>query len=353
VEGYRKEGVEVYKGEGRLAAGRTVEVAGETLRAERVILAAGSTPRVPAIDGLRESGFWTNREATNLAEIPRSVIVLGGGPVGIELGQFLSRFGASVTIVQDSPRLLGREEPRVSELLFETLRGEGIDLRLGVEARSVARSSEGRAVTLSDGTLLDAQELLLATGRTPRTEGLGLEAVGVEFGPRGIDVDERCRAGEGIWAIGDITGVMPFTHVAMYQARVACADITGAAVQADYGAIPRVVFCDPEVAAVGLSEADARERGIEVASARVDLADAISRPWTYERDPRGELGVLADRRRRVLVGAWAVSPLAGEWIHYAALAIKTQAPLELLRDTVAQFPTYCEGYLKAIEALKL
>jgi dihydrolipoamide dehydrogenase len=353
VEGYRKEGVEVYKGEGRLAAGRTVEVAGETLRAERVILAAGSTPRVPAIDGLRESGFWTNREATNLAEIPRSVIVLGGGPVGIELGQFLSRFGASVTIVQDSPRLLGREEPRVSELLFETLRGEGIDLRLGVEARSVARSSEGRAVTLSDGALLDAQELLLATGRTPRTEGLGLEAVGVEFGPRGIDVDERCRAGEGIWAIGDITGVMPFTHVAMYQARVACADITGAAVQADYGAIPRVVFCDPEVAAVGLSEADARERGIEVASARVDLADAISRPWTYERDPRGELGVLADRRRRVLVGAWAVSPLAGEWIHYAALAIKTQAPLELLRDTVAQFPTYCEGYLKAIEALKL
>jgi dihydrolipoamide dehydrogenase len=208
-------------------------------------------------------------------------------------------------------------------------------------------------VTLSDGSLLDAQELLVATGRVPRTEGLGLDAVGVEHGPRGINVDERCRAGEGIWAIGDITGVMPFTHVAMYQARVACADITGASVQADYGAIPRVVFCDPEVAAVGLTEAEARERGIEVASARVDLAEEISRPWTYERDPRGELGVLADRRRRVLVGAWAVSPLAGEWIHYAALAIKTQAPLELLRDTVAQFPTYCEGYLKAIEALKL
>jgi pyruvate/2-oxoglutarate dehydrogenase complex dihydrolipoamide dehydrogenase (E3) component len=353
VDGYRKEGVRVYKGEGRLAREHAVEVAGETLIAERIILAVGSTPRLPAIAGLQESGFWTNREATNLTEIPRSVIVLGGGPVGIELGQFLRRFGASVTIVQNGERLLGREEPRVSELITDALTGEGIELRLGVQATSVSRSESGRTVTLSDGAQASGQELLVATGRAPRTEGLGLETAGVQHGPGGIQIDERCRAGEGIWAIGDITGVMPFTHVAMYQARVACADIAGESPRADYGAIPRVVFCDPEVAAVGLTEAGARERGIEVAGAHVDLAQAISRPWTYERDPRGELGVLVDRRRRVLVGAWAVSPLASEWIHYAALAIKTQAPLELLRDTVAQFPTYCEGYLKAIEALEL
>ena len=353
VEDYRSEGVEVYRGEGRLGGAGIVEVAGETLRAKRIVLAAGSIPRLPAIAGLRESGFWTNREATNLGEIPRSVIVLGGGPVGMELGQFLRRFGTSVTIVQDSPRLLGREEPRVSELISETLIGEGIDLRLGVEASSVAPSKDGRTVALSDGAEVGARELLVATGRTPRTEGLGLEGVGVELGPAGVKIDERCRAGDGIWAIGDITGVMPFTHVAKYQARIACADMTGAAVRADYGSIPRVVFSDPEVAAVGLTEAEARERGIEVASARVELAEAIARPWTYERDPRGELGVLADRRRGALVGAWAVSPLAGEWIHYAALAIKAQAPLELLRDTVAQFPTYCEGYLRAIEALEL
>jgi dihydrolipoamide dehydrogenase len=353
VDSYRREGVEVYKGEGRLAGAGVVEVAGEALSAKRIVIATGSGPRVPAIAGLQESGFWTNREATNLTKIPRSVIVLGGGPVGIELGQFLRRFGASVTIVQDGPRLLGREEPRVSELISQTLLGEGIEVRLGVRADSVAPSKDGRTVALSDGAEVSARELLLATGRAPRTEGLGLDRVGVEHGPAGIKVDERCRAGEGIWAVGDVTGAMPFTHVAKYQARIACADMTDLAARADYGAIPRVVFSDPEVAAVGLTEAQARERGIEVARGRVDLAEAIARPWTYERDPRGELGVLADRRRGVLVGAWAVSPLAAEWIHYAALAIKAQAPLELLRDTVAQFPTYCEGYLRAIEALEL
>jgi dihydrolipoamide dehydrogenase len=353
VEDYRKEGVSVYKGEARLTSERAVEVAGETLRAEHIVLATGSVPRVPEIAGLRESGFWTNREATNLSEIPRSVVVLGGGPVGVELGQFLRRFGAEVTLVHHGRRLLAREEPRVGELLAQTLGDEGIDVRLGVEARSVAPAQGGRAVTLSDGAEVNGQELLLATGRAPRTQGLGLEAVGVDHGQGGIEIDGRCRAGEGIWAIGDVTAVMPFTHVAKYQARVACADIVSEPARADYDSIPRVVFCDPEVAAVGLTEASASERGIEVASARVDLAETISRPWTYERDPSGELGVLADRRRRVLVGAWAVGPIAGEWIHYAALAIKTRAPLEVLRDSVAQFPTYCEAYLEAIEALGL
>jgi pyruvate/2-oxoglutarate dehydrogenase complex dihydrolipoamide dehydrogenase (E3) component len=353
LEGYRKQGVPVFKGQARLAGERAVEVAGETLRAERIVIATGSVPHVPEIAGLREAGFWTNREATTLNEVPRSVVVLGGGPVGLELGQFLGRFGAQVTLVQDRSRLLTREEPRVSELLAQALAGEGIDLHTGVEATSVASGRDGRTVTLSDGSEVSGQELLLATGREARTRGLGLEAVGVEHGPGGVKIDARCRAGEGIWAIGDVTGVMPFTHVGKYQARVACADIAGSPAVADYDAIPRVVFCDPEVAAVGLTEARAAERGIEVASARIVLADEISRPWTYERDPRGELSVLADRRARVLVGAWAVGPLAGEWIHYAALAIRARAPLELLRDTVAQFPTYCEAYLKAIEALEL
>src|SRR5207302_10471657 len=169
--------------------------------------------------------------------------------------------------------------------------------------------------------------------------------------PEGIAIDERCRAAGGVWAIGDVTGVMPFTHVAKYQARIACADIAGQPAHADYDSIPRVVLCDPAVAAVGMTAAVARERGIEVECARVVLAEAITRPWTFERDPRGELGVIADRRRGVLVGAWAVGPLAAEWIHYAALAIKTAAPLAVLRDMVAQFPTYCEAYLKAIEQL--
>jgi pyruvate/2-oxoglutarate dehydrogenase complex dihydrolipoamide dehydrogenase (E3) component len=350
---YREEGIDVYKGEGRIVAERTVEVGGESLSAERIILANGSDPHVPDVTGLEQAGYWTNREATTLAEIPRSVVVLGGGPVGIELGQFLRRFGSRVTIVHHDPRLLTREEPRVSELLADALADEGIDLRLGAEATAVARVEGERTVTLATGEHVSGDELLVATGRAPRSRDVGLQAVGIEADARGIAVDERCRAGDGVWAIGDVTGVMTFTHVAKYQARVACADIFGAPARADYSAIPRVVFCDPEVAAVGLTEAGAREQGIDVATARITLADAISRPWTYEQNPRGELGVIADRKRRVLVGAWAVSPLAGEWIHYAALAIKMQAPLDVLRDTVAQFPTYSEAYFKAIEALEI
>ena len=154
-----------------------------------------------------------------------------------------------------------------------------------------------------------------------------------------------------MWAVGDVTGVMPFTHVGKYQGRLACADIAGHHVKADYRAIPRVVFADPEIAAVGLTEREAREQGIEVEAAAVALPESIARPWTYERDPRGDLGVLADRRRGVLIGAWAVAPLTSEWIHYAALAIKTETPLDTLRDTVAQFPTFTEGYLDALEEL--
>ena len=180
---------------------------------------------------------------------------------------------------------------------------------------------------------------------------IGLESVGIAVNPKGVQIDERCRAGEGIWAVGDVTGVMPFTHVGMYQARIACADIAGNPARTDYSAIPRVVFSDPEIAAVGLTEAQANKQGIDVVSSHVDLADSIARPWTYQENPGGALGLLADRERKVLIGAWAVAPLAGEWIHQAALAIKAQIPLVVLRDTVAQFPTFSETYLKGVERL--
>jgi pyruvate/2-oxoglutarate dehydrogenase complex dihydrolipoamide dehydrogenase (E3) component len=351
VSGYRQEGVDVHKGAGRIVAEGTVEVAGERLSAEHIIIASGSDPHIPPIGGLEQAGYWTNREATTLNEIPGSVVILGGGPVGIEIGQFLRRFGADVTLIHDGPRLLAREESRVGDLLAETLAAEGIDLRIGADATAVAHGGGKRTVTLADGQHVSGDQLIVATGRTPRAGELGLDAVGIAAGPKGIDVDERCRAGERVWAIGGVTGVMTFTHVAKYQARIACADIFGEPARADYSAIPRVVFCDPEIAAVGLTVTSAREQGIDVASTSITLADQISRPWTHEKDPGGELGVIADRERKVLIGAWAVSPLASEWIHYAALAIKTRAPLAVLRDTVAQFPTYSEAYLKAIEAL--
>jgi pyruvate/2-oxoglutarate dehydrogenase complex dihydrolipoamide dehydrogenase (E3) component len=351
ISDYEKSGVRVYKGEAKLAGPGRVALGDQVLETERIVIATGSDARIPPIPGLAEAGYWTNREATTLKRIPESVVILGGGPVGIELGQFLRRFGSEVSIVESAERLLQREDPRVSELIGDALREDGIALYLGAAAEEVSAADGRRTITLAGGDHLSGQELLVAIGRAPRIGGLGLETVGIVPGPHGIAVDERCRAGEGIWAIGDATGVMPFTHVAMYQGRIACADIAGQQARADYTAIPRVVFSDPEIAAVGLTEQQAAERGLETASARVQLADTISRPWTYEQDPRGELGVIADHRQGTLVGAWAVSPLAGEWIHYAALAIKTRTPLDVLRDTVAQFPTYTEAYLKAIEQL--
>lgn len=353
VDGYRKRGVAVYKGEARLAGRGRVEVGREILDADRVVLATGSDAKVPSIPGLEEAGYWTNREATTLRELPESVVVLGGGPVGIELGQFLRRFGVEVTIVHRRERLAPREDPAVSELIAAALREEGIELRLGAGATEVDRRDGRRTVKLNDGGEVSGQELLVAIGRRPRVEGIGLETLGIEPDGRGIEVDARCRAADGVWAIGDVTGVMPFTHVGMYQGRIASADVAGQSARADYRAIPRVIFSDPEIAAVGLTEDRAREEGRDVATARVELADAIARPSTYEQDPRGALGLVADRERGVLVGAWAVAPLAGEWIHYAALAIKAELSLELLRDTVAQFPTYCEAYLKCVERLEL
>jgi dihydrolipoamide dehydrogenase len=352
IEDHRAEGVDVYKGEGRIAGPGLVQVGDRTLSTERIIVATGSDPAIPPIEGLAEAGFWTNRQATTLTELPDSVIVLGGGPVGVELGQFFARFDVNVTLVQSEDRLVPREEPAVSELIAKALEADGIELRLGTRAESVSRKNGGYNVRLSAGGDVHGSELLVATGRKARIAGIGLESVGIEPGKRGIEVDERCRAAEGVWAIGDVTGVMPFTHVGMYQGRIAVADIAGEAPRASYDAIPRVVFCDPELAAVGLTEERARERGIELLRSRIELRDALTRPWTYEQDPRGELGLLVDRERQMLVGAWAVAPLASEWIHQAALAIKTETPVAILRDTVAQFPTFSEAYLKALEALE-
>ncbi|MDP9458575.1 MAG: FAD-dependent oxidoreductase, partial [Actinomycetota bacterium] len=208
-------------------------------------------------------------------------------------------------------------------------------------------------VELDDGTEIETDVVMVGTGRKPNAEGLGLESVGVEPGGKGLPVDERCRLAEGVWAVGDVTGVMPFTHVAMYQGRVVADNILGKERKASYRGIPRVVFTDPEVAAAGLTEEQAKERGIEVATATLDLTQSLARPWTYEEDPRGHLGLVADRERGVLVGAWAVAPQASEWIHQASQAIRAEIPINTLLDGVAQFPTYSEAYLKALEQLDL
>ena len=345
VEDYEEQGVTVYKGAARLRGPGQVEVGETMLQAERVIVATGSITRVPPIPGLEHAGYWTNREATTLAHIPESVAIIGGGPVGVELAQMLRRFGAEVHLIEAGEQLIAREGPRVGELAAQALTDDGVDVHLNAAISSV---TPGKTLHIA-GQRIKAQHIIVASGRSPRVADLGLETAGIHPYGGGIKVDDRCRAADHVWAIGDVTGTMPFTHVGKYQARIACADIAGEPAAADYSAIPRVVFSDPEIAAVGVTEATDRD----VVTARIVLPDNISRPWTYESDPRGELAVIADRERGVLLGAWAVAPLASEWIHYAALAIKTATPIDVLRDTVAQFPTYTEGFLKALSALTL
>jgi pyruvate/2-oxoglutarate dehydrogenase complex dihydrolipoamide dehydrogenase (E3) component len=352
VGSYKEQGVQIFKGSASLRGPGRVEVGGRSLEADRIVIATGSQAQIPPVDGLADAGYWTNREATTFAEVPESVVVLGGGPVGIELAQMMRRFGADVDLFEASDRLLEREDPRVSELLADALRADGIAVHLGTGLSSVSVDGEHRVAHFGDHRV-EAQQVIVATGRAPRVRDLELESVGIEPTESGIEVDERCRAAEGIWAIGDVTGEMPFTHVAKYQGRIAFADIVGEPARADYRAIPRVVFSDPEVAAVGTGEHTARRAGIDVRTTRLALRDSIARPWTYETDPRGELAVISDRGRRVLIGAWAVGPMASEWIHLAALAIKAEIPIAVLKDTVPQFPTYTEAYQQAFEQLEL
>jgi pyruvate/2-oxoglutarate dehydrogenase complex dihydrolipoamide dehydrogenase (E3) component len=355
--GYAEQGAVVVRGAGRLAGPGVVEVDGQRLTAEHVIVATGSDPAMPPIEGIDEIDAWTNREATQLREIPERAVVVGGGPVGIELGQFLARFGTRVTLIQGPDRLLNREGPRVGELLTELLTGDGVDVRVGVHVAKVAKRDGGTLVELDDGGTVVTDAVVLATGRSPRVRDLGLETVGIELDPRGarrgLPVDERCHVRDGLWATGDVTGVALFTHVAKYQARVLADNILGRERRANYRGVPRVVFSDPEVAAVGLTEEQARDEGHDVVTTTISLPEAISRPWTYERDPTGELGLVVDRERRILLGAWAVAPLAGEWIHQAALAVRAEIPIDTLLDGIAQFPTYTEAYVAALEGLAL
>ncbi len=349
IASYEGRGVTVVKAPGTIAGPGRVEANGQVLETDAVVVATGAESVIPPIPGLREAGFWTNREATDITELPKSAAFIGGGVVSVELAQFLARFGVACTII--GPSLAAREDPAVGERLTEILEDDGIELRIGPRAEAVRREEGERVVTLDSGEEVRAEVVVVAVGRRPRTRGVGLESVGIEPGKRGIEIDERCRAGDGVWAIGDCTGVAQFTHVAKYQARIACADILGRPAKADYRAVPRVLFTEPEIASVGLTEADAREMGIDAVSAVIDLPTAIARPYTYQENPDGTFAVIADRQKGVLIGAWAMAPLAGEWIHQAVLAIRAEIPLSVLKDTIQQFPTFSEAFGLALRML--
>jgi pyruvate/2-oxoglutarate dehydrogenase complex dihydrolipoamide dehydrogenase (E3) component len=331
------------RGEGRVTRPGVVEVDGQELPYDRLVLATGSRPANPPIEGLDSVEYWTNREATRTHKVPHSLAVMGGGPVGAELAQFFSRMGSQVTVVERGEQLLGRVHPDAGKLLAELFREEGIDVRIGV---GIERVEPGLKLNLSDGTTLDAERLLVATGRRPNVERLGLEELGITISGRGVEVDERLRAAESVWAIGDVTGVAQFTHVGKYQARVAAADMAGRHAKADYRAIPAGIFTDPEVATVGRTDGD------DLVSARIEL-DSVPRLSTYEKPARdGFVRVFADRRQRVLVGAVCVGPQAAEWLGQLTLAIRATVPLETLLDTIQPYPTFSEGVFSALQELQ-
>src|SRR3954451_11111212 len=338
-------GIELVRGSARLVAPGVVDVGGRRLSADHVVLATGSDPLVPPIPGLAGlRGVWTNREATSLTEIPRRLVVLGGGPVGVELAQAIARLGASVALVEGADHLLPREPAALGQGLGEALEADGVELRLGRHATSVGRTGNEFVVRFDDGEEVRADRLLLATGRRPRTSGLGLEAVGIEPGPHGIEVDARMRAGDGIWAIGDVTGIWPLTYVGKYQARIVAANILGVPREASYDAVPRVVFTDPQAAAVG--EADG------ALTATVPLAE-VARTATYMRryaDLPGFLALVSDGER--LTGAHALGPEGGEWLQQATVAIRARVPLEVLADTIQPFPTFSESFVAALAGLR-
>lgn len=312
---------------------------------DALVVATGSSPAIPPIDGLENVGYWTNREAVWVDEVPESLIVLGGGPVGVELAQFFHRCGAHVTIVESNERVLARIDPEAGHLLGERLAEEGIDFRFSVRAERAEPTGTGLRLHLGSGETLEASRLLLATGRTPNGEGFGLEKLGVELEKQAIKVDERLRAAEGVWAIGDVAGVALLTHVGKYQARVAASDIAGLDTRADYRAIPASVFTDPQVGSVGTTEGE----GLVTVSYKVEGG----RLSTYERPKRdGLVKLAADRAQGVLVGAVTVGPEAGEWLGQLTLAVRAEVPLEVLLDTIQPYPTFSESIFNALRDLE-
>lgn len=337
--------ITLIRGDGRLAGTGAVEVDGKTYTAANVVLANGAAPFVPPVPGLRElDGVWGTREATSMKAVPRHLLVLGGGPAGVELAQVVNRLGGAATVIDGAPHLLAREPAPLGEALGEELRGEGIELVLGAKVTAARRDGDNYALELDDGRELRGDRILVATGRRPRVEGIGLETVGVEADPHGVKVDDHLRAADRLWAIGDVNGAWPLTHVGKYEGEVVAANILGEDRRVNYDAVPRVTYTDPQAGAVGANEAEF--------SGTTKLSE-VAKTATYTHaweSQHGYLTLLGDGER--IVGAHALGPEAGEWLQQATLAIRARVPLDVLVDTIQPFPSFSEIYVEALKALR-
>jgi len=338
------EGIDLLRGEARIAGPNRVAVGDVEKTAEHIIIATGSDPFIPPIDGLRElDDYWTNREATGMKEVPRRLLILGGGPVGVEMGQAIRRMGAEVALVEGMDHVLPNEPAALGEGLGKALFDDGIELHLGRMAERVGKDDGEFLLSFDDGEELRGDCLLVATGRRPRVDDIGLDTVGIEPGKKGIDVDSHMRAGENIWAIGDVTGIWPLTYVGKYQGRIAADNILGGSREADYSAVPRVTFTDPEAASVGEAEGP---HTATVQMSEVSRTSTYSR--AYDKHP-GYMTLVSDGQR--ITGAHALGPQAGEWLQQATVAIRAQIPLEVMNDVIQPFPSFSEAFLDTLMEL--
>ncbi len=345
-------GIELFRGRGEIDGERRVRVGEDTLVARRaVVVATGSAAAIPPIDGLREAEPWDNRQATTSKRVPESLVVLGGGPVGAEMAQAWRSFGSDVVLVEAEDRLLPREEPFASEQVADALRGRGVDVRTGARASSVRAENGGVTVRLEDGEAVRGEEVLVAIGRTARTEGIGLETVGVEV-DRWLEVDDQLRVGGSDWlyAVGDVNGRSLLTHMGKYQGRIAADNILGreAAATAEGRGSPRVTFTDPEVAAVGRTLAAATETGINARAVDVPTSATAGASF-HGRDATGTTRIVVDDDRRVIVGATFVGPETADFLHAATVAVIAEVSLDDLWHAVPAFPTRSEVWLKLME----
>ncbi len=339
-------GIALLRGTGVLAGTGAVDVDGVRHTAGHIVVATGADPFVPPVPGLRElDGVWGTREATSMKEIPRRLLVLGGGSAGVELAQVVKRLGGEAVIIEGADHLIPREPAPLGQALGEALRRDGIEVVLGQQVTGAHRDGQDFVLDLGDGTQLHGTRLLVATGRRPRVEGVGLETAGATFDARGVKVDDHLRAGERLWAIGDVNGIWPLTHVGEYEGDVVAANIAGEDRAANYEAVPRVTYTDPQAGAVGAAEAP--YSGTALVS-EVPKTAAYTHAYA---DSNGFLTLLSDGQR--LTGAYALGPEAGEWLQQATLAIRAHVPLDVLADTIQPFPSFSGIYDTAVMALRM
>jgi pyruvate/2-oxoglutarate dehydrogenase complex dihydrolipoamide dehydrogenase (E3) component len=354
VDRFTGKGGTFVRGEASLTGPRTVAVAGREFTARRaVVLNTGTEPFVPPVEGLAGTPFWTNRDVLKIRRAPESLVVLGGGAIGCELAQALARFGTRVCVIETGPRLLALEEPESGELLGRAFAADGVEVHCGARAVAVRHDATGFTAELSDGAAVSGQHFLVATGRRTNLGKLGVDAIGLDPQARFLDPDEHLRVADGVYAIGDITGKGAFTHMSMYQARIAFRHITGEpGPGAEYHAVPRVTFTDPEIGAVGLTEQQAREQGLRLRVGLTPLPGS-TRGWIHGPGNDGFVKLVEDADRGVLVGATSAGPWGGETLSALSVAVQARVPVAELAKTIWAYPTFHRAIESAVADLHL